>query len=91
MGDGRAKGSSVIGYGGQAAISRTPDINATGSGSLLVSILSTLLKKKNDPVMSGSSSSCFLVIDDTVAPDCILNSCYNLCVPFYVQVLCLKN
>ena len=39
------EGSSAIGEGGQAAISLTPDINDTGSGSLLDSILSTLLKK----------------------------------------------
>ena len=41
----------LIGDGGQAAISLTPDVNGPGSGSLLDSVLSTLLK--NDPVMSG--------------------------------------
>ena len=45
MGDGRAEGSSAIGDGGQAEISLMPDLDGTGSGSLLVSILSTLLKK----------------------------------------------
>ena len=45
MGDGRAEGSSAIGDGGQAAISLNPDVDGTGSGSLLDSILSTLLKK----------------------------------------------
>ena len=35
MGDGRAEGSSAIGDGGQAAVSLTPDIDGTGSGSLL--------------------------------------------------------
>ena len=45
MGDGRAEGSSAIGDGGQAAISLTPDGDGTGSGSLLDSILSALLKK----------------------------------------------
>ena len=35
MGDGRAEGSSAIGDGGQAAISLMPDIDDTGSGSLL--------------------------------------------------------
>ena len=45
MGDGRAEGSSAIGDGGQAAISLMPDVDGTGSGSLLDSILSTLLKK----------------------------------------------
>ena len=34
-------------------MSRTPDIDGTGSGSLLDSILATHLKKKNDPVMFG--------------------------------------
>ena len=48
MGDGRAEGSSVIGDGGKAAISLTPVIDGTGSGSLLGSILSTL-----NPVTSG--------------------------------------
>ena len=45
MGDGRAEGSSATGDGGQAAVSLTPDINGLGSGSLLNSIQSTLLKK----------------------------------------------
>ena len=35
MGDGRAEGSSAIGDRGQAAISLRPDIDGTGSGSLL--------------------------------------------------------
>ena len=35
MGDGRAEGLSAIGDGGQAAISLTPDVDGTGSGSLL--------------------------------------------------------
>ena len=47
MGDGRAEGSSAIGDGGQAAISFTPDVDGTGSGSLLDSVLSTLLKKQS--------------------------------------------
>ena len=41
MGDGRAEGSSGIGDGGQAAISLTSDIDGTGSGNLLNSVLST--------------------------------------------------
>ena len=45
MGDGRAEGSSAIENGGQAVISLTPDLDGKGSGSLLDSILSTLLKK----------------------------------------------
>ena len=45
MGDGRAEGLSAIGDRGQAAISLTPDVDGTGSGCLLDSILSTLLKK----------------------------------------------
>ena len=35
MGDGRAKGSSAIGDAGQAAISLMPDVDGTGSSSLL--------------------------------------------------------
>ena len=89
MGDGRAEGTSAIGDGGQAAISLTPDVDGTGSGSLLDSILSTLLKKMIQRCLG--SSSFFLIIDDTVALDCILNGCCNLCVPFYVQVLCPQN
>ena len=38
MGDGGAEGSSAIGDGGQAAVSFTPDVEGTGSGSLLVRI-----------------------------------------------------
>ena len=45
MEDGTAEGWSAIGDGGQAAISLMPDIDGTGSGSLVDSILSTLLKK----------------------------------------------
>ena len=43
MGDGRAEGLSAIGDGGKATISLTPDVDGTGSGSLLDSILSALL------------------------------------------------
>ena len=50
MRDGGIEGSSAIGDGEQAAISLMPDVDGTGSGSLLDSVLSTLLK--NDPVMS---------------------------------------
>ena len=50
MGDGNAEGSSIIGDGGQAAISLTADVDGTGSGSLLDSILSTLLKKRSSDV-----------------------------------------
>ena len=45
MGDGRAEGSSAIGEREQAVISFMPVTDGTGSGSLLDSILSTLLKK----------------------------------------------
>ena len=51
VGDGRTEGSSAIGDGGQAGDSLMPDIDGTDSGSLLDSILLTLLKK--DPVMFG--------------------------------------
>ena len=46
VGVGRAERSSATGDGGQAAVSLMPDIDGTGSGSLLDSTLSTLLKKK---------------------------------------------
>ena len=45
MGDGEAKGLSAIGDGGQTAVSLRPDVDGTGSGCLLDSIPSTLLKK----------------------------------------------
>ena len=87
MGDGRTEGSSAIGNGEQAAISLMPDVDGTGSGSLLDSILSTLLKKKQSS--DGLDSSSFsLIIGDPVVLDSILN---NIHVPFYVQVLSLKN
>jgi len=35
VGNGRAEGSSAIGDGGQAATSCMPDVDGTGSGSLL--------------------------------------------------------
>ena len=50
MGDGRPEGSSAIGDGGQAAISLTPEVDGTGSGPVLDSILSTLLKKRSSDV-----------------------------------------
>ena len=53
MGDGRAEGSSATGDGGRAAVSLTPDVDGTGSGSLLDAVLSNPLDE-NDPVMSGS-------------------------------------
>ena len=50
MGDGRAEGSSAVGDGGQAASSLMSDVDVTGSGSLLNSVLSTLLKKWSSDV-----------------------------------------
>ena len=35
MGDGGAEGSSAIGDGRQVAVSFTPDVDGTGSGSLM--------------------------------------------------------
>jgi len=45
VGNGRAEGWSAIGDRGQGAISLTPEVDGTDSGSLLDSILSTLFKK----------------------------------------------
>ena len=42
MGDGRAEASSATGDAGQDAISLMPDVDGTGSGSLLDSILSVV-------------------------------------------------
>ena len=88
MGDGRVEGSSVIGDGGKAETSLTLALDGTGSGSLLDSVLSTLLKKKNNPVMDWVAALFLSLLDDPVVLDSILN---NIHVPFYVQVLCLKN
>ena len=57
MGDGRAEGSSAIGDGGQAEISLMPDMDGTGFGSLL------------DSILCLGSSSFFLIVDETVALD----------------------
>ena len=48
VGDDRAEGSSAMGNGGQPAISLMPDVDGTGSGSLLDSIPSTLKKRSSD-------------------------------------------
>ena len=48
MGDSSVESSSAIGDRGQAAVSLSPEVD--GSGSLLDSILSTLLKKKSNAV-----------------------------------------
>ena len=45
MRDGKVEGLAAVGSGGQAAISAMTDVDGTFSGSLLESILHTLLKK----------------------------------------------
>ena len=50
VGDGRAEGPTTVGDGGQAAVSLRPEVNDTGSGSSLSSILSTFLKKRSSDV-----------------------------------------
>ena len=50
MGNGKDEGSSAIGDGGQAVISFIPNVDGTGSGSLLETLLSTLLKKQSSDV-----------------------------------------
>jgi len=50
VGDGRVEGSSAIGDGGKADTSLTLALDGTGSGSLLDSVLSTLLKKWSSDV-----------------------------------------
>ena len=64
-------------------------MQCTGTGSLLDSILSTLLKKQSSDIWVVSLSS--LIIDDKVALVCILKGCCNLHVPFYICGLCLKT
>ena len=50
MGDGGAEGSSAIGDRGQAAISFISDVDGSDSGSLLDSVLSTVLEKPSSDV-----------------------------------------
>ena len=52
MGNDRAEGSSATGDRGQAAISLTPEVDGTGSGSLPDSILSALLEKQSSEIWS---------------------------------------
>ena len=89
MGDDRANRPSAIGGRGRAALSLMPDIDGIDSGSLLGSILSTLLKKCPSDVWIVALF--FLIIDDMVPLDCTLNNCCKLHVPFYVWLLSLKN
>ena len=66
-GDGRAEGSSAIGAVRQVAISLRPDVDGSGSDSLLASILPTLLKKMIQWCL-GSNVSASLKV-------CNLNTC----------------
>ena len=50
VGDGRAEGSSAAGDGGQAAALLMPDVDGIGSGSLLDSVLFTLLNERSSDV-----------------------------------------
>ena len=50
MGNSKTEGSRAIGDGAQAAVSLTPDVDGTGVGSLLDSILSTRLKRPSSDV-----------------------------------------
>ena len=73
---GRAEGSSATGDRRPAAMSCMPDDEGTGSGSLLDSVLSSLLKKQSRDVWVVALF--LLIIDDTVALGCILNGYCNL-------------
>jgi len=59
-----------------SAISLMLNTDGTGSGSLLDSILSILLKKLCSD--AWVVVLCFLIIDDMIASDYILNSCCDL-------------
>ena len=67
VGDGRAEGLSAIGDGRQTAASLTTDVDGSGSGSLLDSILPSLLKKQSSDVWVLALF--FLIIADEVALD----------------------
>ena len=47
--------------------------------------ISTLLKKRSSDIWVVA------LLDNTAALDCILDGCYDLRAPFYVQILCLKK
>ena len=59
VGDGRAEGSSAIGDGGNAAISLTPDVDGTGSGSFLGGFISIYPLVKTIQGCLGSRSFLF--------------------------------
>ena len=44
-------------------------------------VVAFLLRSKH---LGSSSFFFFLITDNMVALDCILNDCYKLCVPFYI-------
>ena len=87
-GDGRAEGSSATGGGRQAVITLTPDVDGTGSSPCLDSVLG---QKRSSYVCIVAIFIFFLIIDDIVTLDCILNGSCHLFVLFYIRVPCLKN
>ena len=89
VGDGTAEGSSAIGDGGRTLISFIPDVDGIRF-CFLAGFNSIYPLEKNDPGLVWVVTL-FLIIKDSVALACILNSCCNLCVLFYVLVLCLRN
>ena len=71
MGDGRAVRPSTVGDGRQAAISLTPEVEGTGSGYLLDSIQSTILKKQSSDVwviFLGFLITCYPVLYNPLPP-----------------------
>ena len=59
VGDGRVERLSAVGDGRQAAVSLTPHVDGTGSGSLLDSVLSSSLEKWfSDVCLCSVSQSC---------------------------------
>jgi len=87
VGDGRAEGLSKD--EGQAAVSLNTWCWWQRIGSLLDSVLSKPLEKMIQWCLG--SSSFFLVIDDKVALDCILNGCCSLRVLVYIQSCAWKT
>ena len=73
MRDGRAEGSSAIGDKRQAAVSLMPDVDVTGSGSLLDSTLSTFLKKQSSDVWIVLKALFFSSCQD------LLHHCFYAC------------
>lgn len=77
------EGSSAIGDGEQVAISLMPDIYGAEGSSTIGNVGQAVVLLTPDVNGAGPGSCFFLIIDDMVTLDGILNSCYILCVQYH--------